>query len=115
VGNRSSLDDALRLTRNGGRVVVVGLPGIVKDLDWTPIFIKELEVRGAYIYHHAEQFQGKRWKTFDLAIDLMAKGKADLSWMVTHKFALNDYQQALDLTHKRGTQDALKIAFKFGE
>jgi threonine dehydrogenase-like Zn-dependent dehydrogenase len=113
VGSRSALDDALRLTHNGGRVVVVGLPGVVKDLDWTPIFIKELEVRGAYAYHHADQFQGKRWKTFDLAIDLMARGKVDLGWMVTHKFAQKDYQQALDLTHKRSSEAVVKIAFQF--
>lgn len=113
VGSRSSLDDALRLTCNGGRVVVVGLPGVVKTMDWTPIFIKELDVRGAYIYHHAEQFQGKRWKTFDLAIDLMERSKVDLAWMVTHTFALADYQRALDLTHKRGSEEVVKIAFAY--
>lgn len=113
VGSQSALDDALRLTRNGGRVVEVGLPGVIKSLDWTPIFIKELDVRGVYAYHHAEQFQGKRWRTFDLAIDLMARGRVDLSWMVTHRFAQKDYQQALDLTHRRGSEAVVKIALAF--
>ena len=61
------------------------------------------------------QFQGKRWKAFDLAIDLLANGKADLGWMVSHKFPLADYQQALDLTHKRGSVQVVKIAFEYGE
>jgi threonine dehydrogenase-like Zn-dependent dehydrogenase len=114
VGTNSSLDDALRLTCNGGRVVVVGLPALVKSMDWTPIFIRELEVLGAYIYHHAEQFRGKRWKTYDLAIDLMERGKVDLGWMVTHKFAQAEYQRALELTRNRGNNAVLKIAFEFG-
>lgn len=114
VGSSQSLDDALRLTRNGGRMVVVGVPGIAKGVDWSAIFIQELEVKAAYIYHHAEQFGGRQWKTFDLAIDLMATGKVDLGWMVSHKFRLEEYRQALELTHRRGGQRALKIAFEFG-
>ena len=115
VGNTASLDDALRLTCNGGRVVVVGLPGVVKRMDWSPIFARELEVRGSYVYNHAEQFQGKRWKAFDLAIELLASGKADLGWMVSHKYSLADFKQALRLTQKRGSENVVKIAFEFGK
>ena len=115
VGSAVSLDDAFRLTRNGGRVVVVGLPGKVKSMDWSPIFARELEVRGSYVYNHAEQFQGRCWKAFDLAIHLLTSGKADLGWMVSHKFPLADYQQALDLTNKRRSEKVVKIAFEFGE
>jgi threonine dehydrogenase-like Zn-dependent dehydrogenase len=115
VGSDSSLDDALRFTRAGGRVVLVGVPGIAKGVDWTAIFAQELEVKAAYAYHHAERFGGKRLKTFDLAIDLMATGKVDLGWMVTHKFPLEDYREAFDLTHRRGGESALKIAFEFSD
>lgn len=114
VGSASSMGDAFCLTRNGGRIVVVGLPGVVKKMDWSPIFARELEVRGSYVYHHAEQFQGKHWKAFDLAIYLLTNGKADLGWMVSHKFPLADYQQALDLTHKRGREKVMKIVFEYG-
>jgi len=115
VGSAVSLDDAFRMTRNGGRVVVVGLPGKVKSMDWSPIFARELEVHGSYVYNHAEQFQGRRWKAFDLAIHLLTSGQADLGWMVSHKFPLADYQQALDLTNKRRSEKVVKIAFEFGE
>ncbi len=30
VGSDSSIDDCLRLTRNGGKVVLVGVPGIAR-------------------------------------------------------------------------------------
>lgn len=113
VGSDGSLDDSLRLARNGGRVVVVGMPGVAKGVDWTAIFVKELHLRAAYLYQHAELFQQQQWKTFDLAIDLMSSGKVDLGWMVTHRFPLAEYGKAFALTQKRGSGEAIKIAFEF--
>jgi len=115
VGSSGSLDDAMRLTRNGGRVVLIGEAGVVKSLDWTSIFTQELEVRAAYLYNHVESFKGKQWKAFDLAIDLMASGKVDLGWLVTHQLLLEDYKQAFELTTQRGKNQSIKIAFKFDE
>ena len=115
VGSNSSLDDAMRLTRNGGQVVFVGEPGIVKNLDWTPIFTQDLEVKAAYLYHHVEEYQGQRWKTFDLAIDLMKTKVVDIGWMVTHKYRLEDYHQAFSVTDNRKRDQAIKVAFEFPE
>jgi L-iditol 2-dehydrogenase len=113
AGSSNSLDDAMRLTRSGGQVVLLGMPGIAKGVDWSSIFVHELEIKGAYIYDHAESYQGKTWKTFDLAIDLMANGKIDLGWMVTHKFHLNDYKRALTMMGSRGENQAIKAVFEF--
>lgn len=115
VGSKGSLDDAMRLTRNGGRVIFVGDPGVVSNLDWTPILTQELEVKAAYLYHHIENFGGKLWKAFDLAIELMRTGKVDLGWMVTHKFPLEKYNEAFELSNQRGKNMAIKIAFEFEE
>ena len=115
VGSSRSLDDAMRLTRNGGRVILVGEAGVVKSLDWTSIFTQELEVRAAYLYNHVESFKGKQWKAFDLAIDLMANGKVDLGWFVTHQLQLEDYKQAFELMTQRGKNHSIKVAFKFDE
>lgn len=113
TGNDSALDDALRLTRPGGTVVLVGVPGIAKDVDWTSIFLKELRVISAYTYHHAEQFQNRTWSTFDLAIELLASGKVDLGWMVTHRFKLDDYDKAFKLIGQKGNSGLIKAVFEF--
>jgi threonine dehydrogenase-like Zn-dependent dehydrogenase len=113
VGSDNAVDDAMRLTRAGGQVILLGMPGIVKGMDWTSIFINELDVRGTYIFNHAENYQGKTWKTFDLSIDLMARGKVDLGWMVTHKFQLSDYKRALKMMGSRGENQAIKAVFEF--
>lgn len=115
VGSDPALDDALRLTRSGGRVVLVGVPGIPKTVDWTAIFIKELDVRGSYIYNHAEPFCGKKWKAFDLALDLMQRGELDVGWMVTHKFRLDDYGRAFRLLEQRGAGEVIRAVYEFDE
>jgi threonine dehydrogenase-like Zn-dependent dehydrogenase len=113
VGSDGALDDALRLTRSGGRVAVVGVPGIAKGIDWSSIFVKELQVHAAFGYHHAEQYQGRTWATFELAIDLMQKSKIDLGWMVTHKFKLNEYKKAFKMFSNKGRHQMIKAVFEF--
>lgn len=112
VGNDDSIDDSLRLTRSRGRVVIVGVPGVPKTVDWTPIFAKELDVVGAYNSNHAEPFRGEKRGAFDIALELMQNG-LDLGWLVTHKFKLEQYAQAFSLLEKRGASKAIKAVFEF--
>lgn len=112
VGSDDSIDDSLRLARTRGRVVIVGVPGIPKTVDWTPIFAKELKVLGAYNSNHAEPFRGEKQSAFSIALELIQNG-LDLSWLVTHKFRLEDYAQAFALLEKRGTSKAIKAVFEF--
>jgi L-iditol 2-dehydrogenase len=112
VGSSNSIDDALRFARGGGRVVLAGLASIPRNVDWTPIWMKELQMAGTYIYGN-DYFQGKRWRTFDLAIDLVTKGKVELSPFVTHKFELRDYSSAFEMGNNRNTTGVIKAAFDF--
>ena len=113
TGNDNSLDDANRLARSGGRVVLVGIPGIAKGVDWTAIFSQELTLLAARQFHNAEPYKGKLWRCFDLALDLMASGKVDLGWMVTRKYALADYKQVLGDLDRKGSEGIIKAAFEF--
>lgn len=112
VGNDDSIDDALRLTRSRGRVVLVGVPGITKNVDWTPIFAKELDVVAAYNSNHAEPYKGEKRSAFAIAVEMMQNG-LDFSWLVTHKFKLDDYAHAFELLEKRGASKVIKAVFEF--
>jgi len=113
VGSNSTLDDAMRFTRNGGRVVLVGEAGMINKLDWTPILTQDLEVKAAYLYNHTEAYQGAKWRTFDLAIDLLKDQKVDLGRLVTHEFKLADYKSAFPVLMNRKQGEAIKAAFLF--
>ncbi|MBW8010345.1 MAG: alcohol dehydrogenase catalytic domain-containing protein [Chloroflexi bacterium] len=113
VGSDSTLDDAIRLTRTGGKVTLVGLPGVAKGVDWTAIFVKELEVKASINYNHAEMYQGKKWKSFDLAIEFLAKTDLDLSWLVTHRYPIGEYNQALRQIGNKKQHQVIKAVFEF--
>lgn len=112
VGSDDSIDDSLRLARNRGQVILVGVPGITKNVDWTPIFAKELQVTASYNSNHVEPFKGEKRSAFAIGLELMQHG-LDLGWLVTHKFKLQDYAYAFELLEKRGASRAIKAVFEF--
>ncbi|MEZ5269883.1 MAG: zinc-binding dehydrogenase [Microthrixaceae bacterium] len=58
VGTSSSLALALAVTRPGGRVVMVGMPGVT-TVDLTPLWQREIALSGAYTYG-TERLDGDR-------------------------------------------------------
>ena len=113
VGSDESLDDALRLTRAGGQVILAGIPAIPKGIDWTPIIANELRVSGSSVYNHVDEFNGEKKPTFDIVIDWMKSGKVDLSWIVTHQYSLDQYDLALSQVSNHGRYQIIKGVFAF--
>ncbi len=112
VGSESSIDDSLRFTRSGGTMVLVGLAAIPKRVDWTPIWLNELTIKGS-VWSGMETFQGRRIRTFQLGLEWMAADKLDLAPMVTHRFRLDDYRRALAVTADKGRHRVVKSVFVF--
>jgi threonine dehydrogenase-like Zn-dependent dehydrogenase len=110
VGSPRSIDDALRFTRARGRTVLVGMPAVPKTVDWTTIWFKELSVLGVYAYGH-EEFHGERIRTFELALRLLREGRVDLAPLVTHRFALTAYKQAIQTALATGPSQSVKTVF----
>lgn len=108
VGSAASLTQALALTRPGGRIVMVGMPG-VETLDLTPLWQREISLQGAYAYG-TETVGGARIRTFDLAAELVAA--ADLGRLVSATYALDRYADALAHAGDAGRRGATKIAFR---
>jgi len=106
VGSRSSLDQALRTTRAGGRVVLAGIP--VRGVDLTPVWFRELELVGAYT-GGIEELDGQRRETFDVAIELA--GKTRLDGVVGAEYRLSDWRDAIDHALGAGRLGTLKVVF----
>lgn len=104
TGSARGLNDAVRFTRAGGRLVVVGMPGEEK-VDWGPIWQRELTVTGAYAY--GTERTGER--TFELAI--AAASDLALDRLTGPLFSLGDYRNAIAYALQAGRLDAVKVAF----
>jgi threonine dehydrogenase-like Zn-dependent dehydrogenase len=115
VGTDSAIDDALRITRSGGKVTILGFPGIAIGIDWAALFAQELVVNGSFLYHHVESYQGSEQPAFAIAIDLFSKESVDLGWLISHRFKLSDYKSAFRSVSSRRKSKAIKAVFDFGD
>lgn len=108
VGNEESLNDAVRWTRANGVLVVVGMPAEPK-VNWTSVWFKELQVVGAYAYGF-EDWQGKRVRTFEIALEFLQKNAPMFKGFVSHTFPLSQWRQAFQTTLRAGKHGAIKVA-----
>lgn len=111
VGTDDSIDDALRLTKQGGKTVLVGLAGVTKKVDWTFVWFKELKVVGTNS-SSGEIFRGEKKRGYKIALQLMEEG-LDLSPLLTHTFKLEEYKKAIEMNFYRGKYQLVKSAFVY--
>ncbi len=111
IGSEASVRDALWLTRAGGTIVQIGL-GSTGKIDWTPLWFKELTMKGT-LCSGLEEYQGQRVRCYQLALDFMAQGKVDLSPLLTHTFRLDDYRRALAMNMNKSRHQMVHSAFAF--
>lgn len=110
VSGRAGVDDALRFTRAGGTVMLLGNVRSLDGLDWTPVWLKELTLRGSLTYGgHG----GSDRDAFAEALDLIASGRALVEPLLTHTFPLTDHAQALSTAMGKGRSKSVKVAFRF--
>jgi L-iditol 2-dehydrogenase len=112
IGGTRGMDDAMRVTRAGGTIVLLGNSGTMNELDWTPLWLKELMVRGSLCYGspvHASAGKG----AFAEAASLIASGAAPIAQLLTHTFALGEYRKALATASNKAGGESIKVAFRF--
>ena len=110
IGSSVTIDDALRFTRAGGEVILVGMPGIPKNVDWTSIWYKQLKVEGAYTYG-LETHNGEQIHTFTLGMRLLQKMGPGLRPLVSKPFPLRNYKRAIQTAMNTGKTATVKTAF----
>jgi len=110
VASSASIDDAIRFTRSGGTLVLVGMPAIPTGVDWTPLWFKELTVRAAHAYGLERRADGRR-DTFALAIEFMRTWGGRLEGLVGPPFDLADHRAALAAALNAGRSGGFKTVF----
>jgi len=98
VGSSQALNDAIKLTRAAGTVCLVS--GYTKEVstDLAGVVGKELKLEGSNCYGYS----GGR-KDFDTAIDLIASRKVTPMDLVTHKFPLEQIEEAFRVAANKTT------------
>ncbi|MHC4942278.1 MAG: zinc-dependent alcohol dehydrogenase [Planctomycetota bacterium] len=112
VGSGRTLHDGLRWVRTQGTVVLVGADLDPGRFDYTPLWNQEIELIGSEA-HGIEEFEGRSIPTFELAARLILDKKLDLRGLITHKFPLAGYREAIRTLLRRKESKAIKGAFEF--
>ena len=110
ITNSVTLNQALRMARGQGAVVVLGLAALPEGVDWTPTWMKEIAIIGSLTYG-AETFRGKRQDTFVRAVELLKRRRADLRAIRPRKYPLEQFRQALTEAASKKTSGAVKVSF----
>lgn len=115
VGTARSVTEALRMTAHRGTVLMLGTAG-TNEVDLTPIWYKEIALVGSI--DHAIDATGAPGlaggpgrHSLDRAIDILAAGLLPDEVVVTHEFALDDYQEAVRTAIDRRNTNAIKVVF----
>jgi threonine 3-dehydrogenase len=87
-GNVQAFGEMLRVMNYGGRVAILGIPSGEVALDLTEIILKGLKLKGIY---GREMFE--TW----YKMTSMLQSQLDISPVITHRFAVDDYSQAFDV------------------
>jgi threonine dehydrogenase-like Zn-dependent dehydrogenase len=108
VGSAETLELAVRACRIRGRVVLLGV-ATPRRFEWTPIYFKELTVTGSSGFGH-ETVDGVRRHAIDHYLAACEQG-LDLSWLVTHVAALEDWVSLCATIADPARSGVLKAAF----
>jgi threonine dehydrogenase-like Zn-dependent dehydrogenase len=101
TGHTDSVNQGLRMIRRLGTFVEFSVFSEPVTIDWTIIGdTKELDIRGSHLGPYC----------YPLAMDMLAKKQVPVDEIVTHEFALEDYQQAFQLVLE--AKDSIKVALK---
>jgi threonine 3-dehydrogenase len=87
-GNPSAFRDMLENMHHGGRIALLGILPTDTSIDWTKVIFKGLIIKGIY---GREMFE--TW----YKMSSMLQSGLIIEPIITHRFALDDYQEAFEL------------------
>ena len=110
VGIETTLNSALRWTRAGGAVILVGVNLHRMNLDVTPVWYQEVDLLGA-VGHDVLEWDGERVSTFELAMRWMQGGQIRCEQLLTHRYPLYEYREAFAVALDKQKYRSIKVAF----
>jgi threonine dehydrogenase-like Zn-dependent dehydrogenase len=111
VGQDETVGTALRCTRSRGTTMIAGVHLHPSKLDLTPVVHEEVELKGSFC-HGQERWQGDSLSTMDLVSRLLRTGAIDAQPLLTHRFPLAQWREALRTASDKNS-GCIKVMFDY--
>jgi threonine dehydrogenase-like Zn-dependent dehydrogenase len=111
VGAPETLEVGVRVVASRGAIVVTGVEQ-PRRFEWTPLYFKEVSVIGSNAFG-VEEFEGRRRHAMEIYLDLVAAGRIDVTPIITHRFALEQWVEAFLACGDQGASGAVKVLFAY--
>ncbi|HEY7416634.1 MAG TPA: alcohol dehydrogenase catalytic domain-containing protein, partial [Ktedonobacteraceae bacterium] len=115
VGSGKTLHHALRWARARGTIVLLGTSPFTMRVDLTPIWLHEVNLLGAF--HHGLEYwpvgTPRQQTTFSIVEQLVRGQQIHPEQLITHRFALNNYREALLSAMSKSSSRAIKVVFDY--
>jgi threonine dehydrogenase-like Zn-dependent dehydrogenase len=108
VGSGATLRDALRWVRASGSVLLVGAELRSGRFDYTPLWHQEIDLLG--VFGHGTEADGRT--SFDHAAELLADPTFPVEGLVTHRFPMDAWQDAVHAFLDKRRSGAVKIVLE---
>jgi threonine dehydrogenase-like Zn-dependent dehydrogenase len=110
IAKPETFEVGVRVLAEHGTLVQTGVatPG---RWEWTPVYFKELTIAGSNAFG-IEEVEGVRQHAIAHYLDLTASGRVDLTGMLTHRFPLEQWWDALGVLAHQDQSGAVKVAFE---
>ncbi|MGE5179676.1 MAG: zinc-dependent alcohol dehydrogenase [Bacteroidota bacterium] len=113
AASRQALGWALDAAAPRAVLALVAAPDSIPRFDPTPVWYRELTIRGIYDYGPVPWEGGSR-HPYSVLIPMLSRGELDLRDLVTHSFRLAEWRKALDTAVRRDRTGAIKVVFRPG-
>jgi threonine dehydrogenase-like Zn-dependent dehydrogenase len=109
VGSAQSQEVGIRVAGPRAPIVITGV-GRPARFEWTPLYFKEVELIGSNAFG-VEEVGGLKLHAMEHYVRLVDQERLDLSPLITHRFRLEQYQEAFVTLHTKGRHGVVKAVF----
>jgi threonine 3-dehydrogenase len=86
-GNPAALKDMIANMSHGGKIAILGIPSKEMPMDWRQVIFNMLTIKGIY---------GREMYDTWYKMSVMIESGLDISPVITHRFAFEDFQEGFD-------------------
>jgi len=106
-GETDALDQSVAMCAPGGAVISLGVFSGRRPVDLLAFLFKEVKILASNSYATAPS--GKR--EYQISMDLLRDGLVDHKNLITHRYAPEQWREAIDVAIAKGKQHAIKTMF----